>query len=90
MVKTIGDAVMAVFRRPGAALRVVRSAQQALASPVDGAQPLLLKAGIHYGPCIAVTLNDRLDYFGTTVNLAARLNRFSSGGRHHRLCGGLS
>jgi len=80
VVKTIGDAVMAVFRSPAAALRVVRSAQQALASPVDGERPLLLKAGIHYGPCIAVTLNDRLDYFGTTVNLAARLNRLSSGG----------
>jgi class 3 adenylate cyclase len=35
--------------------------------------PLLLKAGLHLGPCIAVTLNERLDYFGTTVNFAARL-----------------
>ena len=34
---------------------------------------LQLKAGIHTGPCIAVTLNDRLDYFGSTVNMAARL-----------------
>ena len=34
--------------------------------------PLQLKAGLHTGPCIAVTLNDRLDYFGSTVNLAAR------------------
>jgi class 3 adenylate cyclase len=34
---------------------------------------LQLKAGLHVGPCIAVNANDRLDYFGTTVNLAARL-----------------
>jgi adenylate cyclase len=80
VVKTIGDAVMAVFRHPAAALRMVARAQQALAARGEGHRPLRLKAGIHYGPCIAVTLNDRLDYFGTTVNLAARLNRFSSGG----------
>ncbi len=59
LVKTIGDAVMAVFRRPVAALRAILKAQQALASPPEGVRPLLLKAGIHVGPCIAVTLNDR-------------------------------
>ena len=73
LVKTIGDAVMAVFRRPAAALRAMLVAQQRLASPPEGMAPLTLKAGLHVGPCIAVTLNDRLDYFGTTVNLAARL-----------------
>jgi class 3 adenylate cyclase len=45
----------------------------------DGGPRLHLKAGMHYGPCIAVTLNDRLDYFGSTVNLASRLEKFSSG-----------
>jgi len=34
---------------------------------------------LHTGPCIAVTLNDRLDYFGSTVNLAARLEGQSTG-----------
>ena len=34
---------------------------------------MLLKIGIHEGPCLAVTLNDRLDYFGQTVNIAARV-----------------
>jgi adenylate cyclase len=37
------------------------------------------KAGIHHGHCIAVTANARLDYFGSTVNIAARLERLSSG-----------
>jgi class 3 adenylate cyclase len=41
--------------------------------------PLQLKAGFNTGPCIAVTLNDRLDYFGSTVNMAARLEGLSSG-----------
>jgi class 3 adenylate cyclase len=80
LVKTIGDAIMAVFRRPDAALRAILKAQNILSHPTDGAQPLTLKVGIHAGPCIAVTLNDRLDYFGGTVNLAARLEGLSSGG----------
>ena len=79
LVKTIGDAVMAVFRRPAAALRAMLEAQQKLAAPPNGMQPLTLKAGLHTGPCIAVTLNDRLDYFGSTVNLAARLEGQSTG-----------
>ena len=35
--------------------------------------------GLHAGPCIAVNLNGRLDYFGTTVNTAVRLQGHSSG-----------
>lgn len=79
LVKTIGDAVMAIFRRPVAALRAMLAAQELLAAPPDGMPPLTLKAGIHEGPCIAVTLNDRLDYFGSTVNMAARLESLSTG-----------
>ena len=78
LVKTIGDAVMAVFRQPAAALKAMLQAQQQLADPASG-KPLSLKAGVHVGPCIAVTLNDRLDYFGSTVNLAARLEGQSTG-----------
>jgi adenylate cyclase len=77
VVKTIGDAVMAVFLRPISALRAILNAQQRLAHPTHGAEPLSLKAGIHTGPCVAVTLNDRLDYFGSTVNLASRLEGLS-------------
>jgi class 3 adenylate cyclase len=79
VVKTIGDAVMAVFRRPAGALRAMLAAQEELAIPGKGRQPLTLKAGMHQGPCIAVTLNDRLDYFGSTVNMAARLECLSTG-----------
>jgi len=79
LVKTIGDAVMAIFRRPVGALKAMLAAQEMLASPAEGMSPLTLKAGIHEGPCIAVTLNDRLDYFGSTVNMAARLESLSTG-----------
>jgi len=79
IVKTIGDAVMAVFRSAAGALAAMIDAQQALAEPPAGVMPLTLKAGLHTGPCIAVTLNDRLDYFGSTVNMAARLEGLSTG-----------
>ncbi len=79
IVKTIGDAVMAVFRSASDGLNAVLQAQQLLAAPAEGTMPLTLKAGLHTGPCIAVTLNDRLDYFGSTVNMAARLEGLSSG-----------
>ena len=79
IVKTIGDAVMAVFRCAADGLLAMLEVQQALAEPADGSSPLQLKAGLNTGPCIAVTLNDRLDYFGSTVNMAARLEGLSSG-----------
>jgi class 3 adenylate cyclase len=75
IVKTIGDAVMATFPTPdravAAALRM-RDAMRRL-SETHEPEDLLLKIGIHEGPCLAVTLNDRLDYFGQTVNVAARV-----------------
>lgn len=40
---------------------------------------LRLKIGIHTGPTIVVTLNDRLDYFGTTVNIASRVSNMAEG-----------
>ena len=79
IVKTLGDAVMAVFPRPAPALRAILRAQGKLASPPEGVRPLTVKAGLHAGPCIAVTLNERLDYFGSNVNIAARLEPLSTG-----------
>lgn len=74
VVKTIGDAVMAAFADPGQAVRAALAIQTA---PRDG---LVIKMGLHAGACVAVTLNGRLDYFGSTVNLAARLEGRSRGG----------
>jgi class 3 adenylate cyclase len=79
VVKTMGDAVMAVFQRPVNALRAMASAQAALANPPPGIEPLALKVGIHTGTCIAVNLNNRLDYFGSSVNIAARIVGQSDG-----------
>ena len=83
IVKTMGDAVMAVFPRPAPALRALLAAQRRLTSPAsDGAaapRPLALKAGLHHGPCLAINQNDRLDYFGSSVNFAARLCPLATG-----------
>ncbi len=79
VVKTMGDAVMAVFADPAGALRAMRKAQAALSAPEKGRLRLVLKCGIHQGPCLAIGQNDRLDYFGTTVNVCSRLCALSTG-----------
>jgi class 3 adenylate cyclase len=75
VVKTIGDAVMAAYpdaaRAMAAALAMRDTAERFNRSQPD--RPVALKIGIHHGAAIAVTLNDELDYFGQTVNIAARV-----------------
>jgi class 3 adenylate cyclase len=75
VVKTIGDAVMATFPSPDHALAAALRMREEIGSVRHETRPedLLLKIGIHEGPCLAVMLNDHLDYFGTTVNIAARV-----------------
>jgi len=75
VVKTIGDAVMATFPTPDRAVAAalkMREAMQRL-NEERGREDLLLKIGMHEGPCIAVNLNERQDYFGRTVNIASRV-----------------
>ena len=75
VVKTIGDAVMATFIRPEQALAAglrMRAAMDKLNAD-RGTNDLVVKIGIHEGPCLAVMLNERQDYFGQTVNIAARV-----------------
>lgn len=76
IIKTIGDAVMASFRQPHQAVAALLEAQAGLAArntAPDRAAEIVIRGGIHRGSALAVTLNDRLDYFGTTVNEAARM-----------------
>jgi class 3 adenylate cyclase len=75
VVKTIGDAVMASFGDPADAVKAALAMQARIAD-----HDLVLKLGVHVGPSVVVTLNDRLDYFGSTVNMAARLQGQSEGG----------
>ena len=82
VVKTIGDAVMASFADPADALRAALAIQRRISAFNQGQSDadLTIKLGLHLGPSIAVTLNGRLDYFGATVNMAARLQGASRGG----------
>lgn len=75
VVKTIGDAVMGSFRRPADALAAALDVQEEIELlKVPGTnEAVVVKMGLHTGPAIAVTLNDRFDYFGQTVNRAARI-----------------
>jgi class 3 adenylate cyclase len=82
IVKTIGDAVMAAFFRPvdavAAALHILQDIRRF--NREHGQPAIILKMGAHCGPSIAVTLNENLDYFGQTVNIAARVQSFAGAG----------
>ena len=81
VVKTIGDAVMATFPQMseavGAALQMAKTLERFNQS--SGLPPLSLKIGVHVGPCIVVSSNGRPDYFGQTVNIAARVQALAEG-----------
>jgi class 3 adenylate cyclase len=80
VVKTIGDAIMASFADPADALDAAAQMNQEIKN-VGMDEDLVLKIGIHTGPCIAVELNERLDYFGQTVNIAARVQNAATAGQ---------
>ncbi len=82
IVKTIGDAVMAAFNDPADAVRSALEVQGSVETfnQSHAGEDIVIKLGLHQGPCIAVTLNERLDYFGSTINMAARLQEESEGG----------
>lgn len=75
VVKTSGDAVMATFPTPDRALAAALRMRKAMRDlrDVRNDNGLMLKIGIHEGPCLAVVLDNRQDYFGRTVNIAARV-----------------
>ena len=84
VVKTIGDAIMAVFLNPerslACAVRIHDDFERF--NRTSGKESMVIKLGIHVGRCISVTLNDRLDYYGTAANMAARLPGPERRGRH--------
>jgi class 3 adenylate cyclase len=82
LVKTIGDAVMAVFPMVEDAMQASLEIQREFTAGeiAQGNPALKVKLGLHRGPCIAVNANGLLDYFGSTVNIAARVQNASVGG----------
>jgi class 3 adenylate cyclase len=79
--KTIGDAVMAAFSTSADAVQAAIEMREAV-DQLNRDRPqrdFILKIGVHRGAAIAVTLNERLDYFGQTVNIAARVQNLADG-----------
>jgi class 3 adenylate cyclase len=75
VVKTIGDAVMATFSESSSGINAAIAMRNAIdqLNSKRGSEDLLVKIGLHEGPCLAVVSNERLDYFGQAVNIAARV-----------------
>ncbi|MDH3715265.1 MAG: adenylate/guanylate cyclase domain-containing protein [Gammaproteobacteria bacterium] len=75
IVKTIGDGIHAAFNTPDTAFRAAIAMQKKVAefNSARGREKMAIRIGLHAGSSISVTLNGRLDYYGNTVNLAARL-----------------
>ena len=83
VVKTMGDAVMATFASGRDALEAAIEMQrgwQAFRGGREEGRGVELKVGVHQGPAIAINNEGRLDFFGTTVNTAARIQGQSEGG----------
>jgi class 3 adenylate cyclase len=80
VVKTIGDAAMAAFIEPSDALRAALGLQRRFRAggEHDGFR---LRISLNFGSCVAVNLNSGIDYFGRTVNLAAKLQSCVSSGQ---------
>ena len=79
VVKTMGDAVMATFPHPLPALEAAILMNREIGK-LGAEEGLILKIGLHSGPCIAVESNERLDYFGQSVNIAARVGSVAGPG----------
>lgn len=82
VVKTLGDGSMAVFPTPELAVRAAVDAVRAVREWTTSTKlpaPVVLRLGVHHGPGIAVGANGGIDYFGRTVNVAARLPRLGEG-----------
>ncbi|WP_158541024.1 adenylate/guanylate cyclase domain-containing protein [Sporosarcina sp. BI001-red] len=81
IVKTIGDSIMAAFSSNIHALDAAHEIQSSVSSLNEMLNnPVTIKVGLHEGPVIAVNANGVLDYFGRTVNMAARVQQQSTGG----------
>jgi class 3 adenylate cyclase len=83
LVKTIGDAVMAVYADEMDGLRAslaILEAFQEFRMRHPTYEQTHIKLGLFAGACYAVTANKVLDYFGQSVNIAARLQGQASSG----------
>lgn len=74
----MGDAVLLAFIDPMDALRAAVKFQKKFNG--TGSGNFITRITINRGPCLAVNLNNGIDYFGQTVNIAAKLQNYADGG----------
>ncbi|GBF49898.1 adenylate/guanylate cyclase [Leptospira ryugenii] len=79
VVKTIGDAVMASFPAPLFAFKAAESLQGWFHNSNEATE-IRIRVSIHSGNCLAVNLDSNIDYFGNTVNYAAKMQGVTGSG----------
>jgi class 3 adenylate cyclase len=80
LVKTIGDAVMAAFSTPARGVAAAIALQEYFRAD-NPATKLRIRVSLNSGPCFAVNLNSNIDYFGSTINLGAKLQAVAGAGQ---------
>ncbi len=84
IIKTMGDAIMATFSNPRdgllASLEMMTGIQRMNEEVRRDGYEIGLKVGLHEGPALAVMRDEQLDYFGQTVNIAARVQGLAQAG----------
>ncbi len=82
MIKTMGDAVMAAFSDASDGTAAAISMMAAMRDLAGGIQSneMGLKVGLHAGPALAINSGTNVDYFGQTVNIAARVQGLADAG----------
>ncbi len=71
VVKSVGDGLLVSFTELVAAVRAVLSLGKP--SEEEGTPQRVFRAGLHRGFVMVTTVDDRLDYFGTTTKIVAKL-----------------
>jgi serine/threonine protein kinase/class 3 adenylate cyclase len=79
VVKTVGEGLLATFSESVGALRAGLAMQKIL-SENELTKDLAIRVAVHRGPAMTATLNDHLDYFGSTVAFSSRLTQFARPG----------
>jgi len=82
VIKTMGDAVMAAFPNANDGTAAAIAMMAAMDKLAGGRQDddVGLKVGLHAGPALAINAGQNLDYFGQTVNIAARVQGLADAG----------
>jgi class 3 adenylate cyclase len=84
IVKTMGDAIMATFSNPQDGVRAALDMNQQMAALQAELEQqgyeTGIKIGLNEGAALAVNADERLDYFGQSVNVAARVRGLAEAG----------